>query len=286
MKKDLVVITGLSGAGKKNALNFFEDYGYFCTDNLPALLLNNFLEIIEEKNISKTAVSVDIRSQNLFADLKGILSNLLSNDNFNVKIIYLECNEQVLVNRYKETRKNHPLSNENNLLDGIREERNIMNDIKGIVNYIYDTSDLTVKQLIEKLSEDFDKEKKEKYHIVISSFGYKYGIPIDADDIIDVRFLTNPFYIHNLREKTGLDDEVYNYIFSDEITKNFYKLLKQLLFFMVDKYQYEGRDKVSIAIGCTGGKHRSVSIARKLYKDISELGYRTYIDHRDIDKGK
>ena len=161
-----------------------------------------------------------------------------------------------------------------------------MEDIKGLANYIYNTTALSVKDLQSKILGDFGIEKKDSYHITISSFGYKYGVPIDADNIVDVRFLKNPFYINELREKTGQDADVFNYVFDDEVTKEFYEKYKELIFFMIDKYQYEGRDKVAIAVGCTGGKHRSVSVARKLHEDIAKLGYRVYLEHRDIDKGR
>ena len=276
MKKKLVIITGISGAGKNTALEVFENQGYFCTDNLPGLVVEDFLRIIEEKEIDKTAISIDIRSKLLFVDLKEVLKKIQQNEYFDVRIIFLDSEDQVLVNRYKETRKNHPLSS----------ERRDMDAIKGIANYIYDTTNTTVKDLKKKILEDFGIEKKDSYHITISSFGYKYGIPIDADNIVDVRFLRNPFYINELREKTGQDSEVFDYVFDDEVTKEFYDKYLELMTYMVDKYQYEGRDKVAIAVGCTGGKHRSVSIARKLHEDISKLGYRVYLEHRDINKGR
>lgn len=286
MKKELVIITGISGSGKNTALNVFEDFGYFCVDNMPSLLVNSFLKLLEDKDIKKSAISIDIRSKNFSLELSSLINNLLCENNFNIKVIYIDCSDEVLVTRYKETRKNHPLSYEKNLLDGIKVERNLMENIKANANYIYDTTNLKVKDLVDKISDDFSIKKEEKFHITISSFGYKYGVPIDADDIIDVRFLTNPFYIDSLRNKTGLDDEVFNYVFVDEVTKQFYSKLRDLLMFMIDKYQYEGRDKVSIALGCTGGKHRSVSIARKLFEDIKKEGYNVYIAHRDINIGR
>ncbi|ERK56160.1 hypothetical protein HMPREF1983_01478 [Gemella bergeri ATCC 700627] len=286
MKKKLVIITGISGAGKNTALEIFENQGYFCTDNLPGLLLEDFLRIIEEKDIDKIAVSIDIRSKHLFVDLKELLKKVQTSEYFDVKIIFLDSDDQVLVNRFKETRKNHPLSVKYSLLEGIKRERVVMADVKEVANYIYDTSNFTVKDLQTKILEDFGIEKRNSYHVTISSFGYKYGIPIDADNIIDVRFLKNPFYIKELREKTGRSEEVFNYVFSDRVTAEFYDKFKELIFYMIDKYQYEGRDNVAIAIGCTGGKHRSVSIARKLYEDVKNLGYRVYLEHRDIDKGR
>lgn len=286
MKKELIIITGLSGAGKNSALNVFEDFGYYCVDNMPSLLVDAFLNLIIEKDIKKSAVIIDVRSKSFSFELNTVINNLLKDDKINVKIIYIDCNDEVLVNRYKETRKNHPLSAEKSLLDGIAKERKLIESIKSSANYIYDTSNLKVKELVEKISKDFSINKATKYHVNISSFGYKYGIPIDADNIIDVRFLKNPFYIDNLREKTGLEEDVFNYVFNDEMTVDFYEKLKNLILFMVNKYQYEGRDKVAIAIGCTGGKHRSVSIARKLYEDIQKEGYTTYISHRDINMGR
>lgn len=286
MKRDLIIITGISGAGKNSALNVFEDFGYFCVDNMPSLLVDAFLKLLVEKDITKSAISIDIRSKSFSLELNSLINELLQDDKFNVKVIYIDCSDEVLVNRYKETRKNHPLSSEKSLLDGIADERKIMENIKATANYIYDTSNLKVKELVEKISADFSIEKLDKYHVSISSFGYKYGVPIDADNIIDVRFLTNPFYIDELRQKTGLDDEVFNYVFSDEVTTEFYEKLRDLMLYMIEKYQYEGRDKVAIAIGCTGGKHRSVSVARKLFADVQNAGYTTYISHRDINRGK
>lgn len=286
MKKDLVIITGISGAGKNSALNVFEDFGYFCVDNMPSLLVDAFLKLLIEKDITKAAISIDIRSKSFSLELSSLINDLLKDDNFNVKVIFIDCDDKVLVNRYKETRKNHPLSSEKSLLDGINDERIFMENIKANANYIYDTTNLKVKELVEKISNDFSIKKQDKYHVTISSFGYKYGVPIDADNIIDVRFLRNPFYLDELREKTGLDEEVFDYVFGDEVTEQFYEKLKELLLFMIDKYQYEGRDKVAIAIGCTGGKHRSVSIARKLFADVENAGYTSYISHRDITRGK
>ena len=279
MKKKLVIITGISGAGKNTALEVFENQGYFCTDNLPGLVVEDFLRIIEEKEIDKTAISI-------FVNLKELLKKIQHSKYFDVRIIFLDSDDQVLVNRYKETRKNHPLSTEFSLLEGISQERKDMDEVKGIANYIYDTTNTTVKDLKKRILEDFGIEKKDSYHITISSFGYKYGVPIDADNIVDVRFLKNPFYINELREKTGQDSEVYNFVFDDEVTQEFYDKYLDLMTYMIDKYQYEGRDKVAIAVGCTGGKHRSVSVARRLHEDISKLGYRVYLEHRDINKGR
>ncbi|MBU0278946.1 MULTISPECIES: RNase adapter RapZ [unclassified Gemella] len=286
MKKDLVIITGLSGAGKNSALDVFEDFGYFCVDNMPSLLVDAFLKLLIEKDITKAAISIDIRSKKFSLELGTMLQNILKDDNFNIKIIYIDCSDEVLVNRYKETRKNHPLSKKSNLLDGIRAERELMKNIRVNANYIYDTSKLKVKDLIEKISQDFSIKKLDRYHVTVSSFGYKYGIPIDADNIIDVRFLRNPFYIDELKEKTGLEEDVYNYVMADDTSQEFYDNLKKLILFMIEKYQYEGRDKIAIAVGCTGGKHRSVSIARKLFEDIKKEGYTTYISHRDINMSR
>lgn len=286
MKRELVIITGISGAGKNTALDVFEEFGYFCVDNMPSLLVNSFLKLLIEKEIEKAAISIDIRSKSFSLELSTLIENLRSDDNFTVKVIFIDCKNEVLVNRYKESRKNHPLSREKSLLDGIDTERELMKNILASANYIYDTSNLKVKDLTEKIYNDFSIRKLDKYHVSISSFGYKYGLPIDADNIIDVRFLKNPFYVDKLREKTGLEDEVYEYVMKEEMTRDFYEKLRDLMLFMVEKYQYEGREKVAIAIGCTGGKHRSVSIARRLYQDIEKAGYKSFISHRDINRGK
>ncbi|MDO4813727.1 MAG: RNase adapter RapZ [Gemella sp.] len=286
MKKELVIITGISGAGKNTALNVFEDFGYFCVDNMPALLVDSFLKLLIEKDINKAAIIIDIRSKGFSLELNTLIQELQKDDKFVVKILYIDCSDEVLVNRYKETRKNHPLSATSSLLEGIKIEREIMATLKTVANYVYDTSDYKVKDFVTRISEDFSIKKEDKYHVLISSFGYKHGMPIDADDVIDVRFLNNPFYIEELREKTGLEQEVFDFVMNEPLTKEFYPKLRDLMLFMIDKYRYEGRDKVSIAIGCTGGKHRSVSIARSLFADVEAAGYTTYISHRDITKGR
>ncbi|CAM0496529.1 RNase adapter RapZ [Thermoanaerobacter kivui] len=278
-----VIITGLSGAGKTQALKAMEDMGFFCIDNFPPALIPKLADLFyQSKNIDKVALGMDLRGGQFFEDIYSSLEFLKKN-NYDYEIIFLEASDEVLIKRFKETRRKHPLSEEGRIVDGINEERKRLAEIRKIANSIIDTSNLTSSQLKEELSNIFLKGKKFKGIIInIMSFGYKYGIPLDADLVFDVRFLPNPFYIEELRPLTGNDEKVKEYVMKWEEAKEFLKKLGDMIEFLIPYYIREGKSQLVIAIGCTGGKHRSVTIANALYELLKSDDYFVIIHHRDI----
>ena len=283
-KKQLLIVTGMSGAGKTVTAHSLEDMGYFVVDNLPPKLLGGFWDLIINSNdFTKVAVVIDLRVKDFYSNLLNEVDSLEDNGNVQATILFLDASDDALVARYKETRRLPPLAANGRLLDGIQEERSILNPIKNRANYIIDTSDLSTKQLKEKLLKEFGDRKREPFSIEVMSFGFKYGMPIDADIVMDVRFLPNPFYIPELRPFTGLDKRVFNYVMSKEETQVFYQKLLDLLKTAIPGYIKEGKEKLTIAIGCTGGQHRSVSIAQQLARDLSEK-YTVDITHREISR--
>ncbi|MDN5347523.1 MAG: RNase adapter protein RapZ [Clostridia bacterium] len=282
----LVIITGLSGAGKTQALRCLEDLGFFCVDNLPPTLLPGFIELlrqpVEEGNqVKKAAVVMDIRGGRFFAGLDEAL-NYLDREKLGYEILFLEAADEVLVRRYKETRRRHPLSSEGRILEGIIEERERLQEFRGRASKIIDTSELTPRQLREEIIELFAAGAENQLAISIISFGYKYGIPLDADLVMDVRFLPNPHYIPSLRPFTGHDRCVEEFIMSSPLTHNFLDQFAGLLRFLLPHYTAEGKNHLVIAIGCTGGQHRSVTLANKLGSLLQEEGYRVTVKHRDV----
>ncbi|WAM31995.1 RNase adapter RapZ [Caldicellulosiruptor naganoensis] len=285
---ETVVITGMSGAGKSLAIRAFEDMGFFCIDNLPPQFLPKIAELASatKDKISKVAAVVDIRGGELFDDFKDVL-NELKKGTYNFKLLFLDAHDNVLIQRYKETRRKHPLSleSEGSILEAIQKEREKLEDIKRYADFIIDTSTLSPKELKEKLFEIFSAQKsQETMLITIMSFGFKYGLPLDADLVFDVRFIPNPFYIDELKHKTGKEKEVKEYVLRWDVTKKFLDKLFDLILFLIPNYAEEGKGQLVIAIGCTGGKHRSVTIAEELFELIKNKGYRTSIFHRDIEK--
>ncbi|ABY92472.1 UPF0042 nucleotide-binding protein [Thermoanaerobacter thermohydrosulfuricus] len=278
-----VIITGLSGAGKTQALKAMEDMGFFCIDNFPPALLPKLADLFyHSKNVDKVALGMDLRGGQFFEDIYSSLEFLKKN-NYDYEIVFLEASDEVLIKRFKETRRKHPLSEEGRIVDGINEERKRLAEIRKIANSIIDTSNLTSSQLKEELSNIFLKGKKFKGIIIdIMSFGYKYGIPLDADLVFDVRFLPNPFYIEELRPLTGNDDKVKEYVMKWEEAKEFLKKLGDMIKFLIPYYIREGKSQLVIAIGCTGGKHRSVTIANALYEFLKKEDYSVILHHRDI----
>ncbi len=282
------MITGMSGAGKSLAIRAFEDMGFFCIDNLPPQFLPKIAELASatKDKISKVAAVVDIRGGELFDDFKDVL-NELKKGTYNFKLLFLDAHDNVLIQRYKETRRKHPLSleSEGSILEAIQKEREKLEDIKRYADFIIDTSTLSPKELKEKLFEIFSAQKsQETMLITIMSFGFKYGLPLDADLVFDVRFIPNPFYIDELKHKTGKEKEVKEYVLRWDVTKKFLDKLFDLILFLIPNYAEEGKGQLVIAIGCTGGKHRSVTIAEELFELIKNKGYRTSIFHRDIEK--
>ena len=283
----LVVVTGMSGAGKTVAMQSFEDLGYFCVDNMPPALLGKFWELVKESGkISKVALVIDLRSRAFYDEIFGMLQELDDgNDNLRPKILFLDASDEELVARYKETRRAHPLAMDGRVLDGIQRERELLSEIKSKAQLVIDTGKISPRQLREELFLNFESDQSTAFHVNVMSFGFKYGIPIDADIVMDVRFLPNPYYVKELREKTGNDQAVYDYVMNSEMTEEFYQQFIKMLRFVMPGYQKEGKSSVTIAIGCTGGQHRSVALANRIGKALQEK-YPVNITHRDMAKRK
>ncbi len=281
-----VIVTGMSGAGKSTVLKFFEDMSFFCVDNLPPALIPKFAELCFEQDgeIDKVAMGIDIRGGKLFTDLFKTLSSL-KQGGYDFEILFLDASDTTLIKRYKETRRTHPLSKGGSIEEGIKKEREILQDVKKNATYIIDTSNILVRELKEQINHIFvDNKKFESLIITVGSFGFKYGIPIDSDLVFDVRFLPNPFYIQELKELTGNDAPVYDYVMSFEESNIFLDKLTDMIKFLIPQYIKEGKNQLVISIGCTGGKHRSVTLANALYKNLKEDGHSIILKHSDIEK--
>ncbi|WP_317367786.1 RNase adapter RapZ [uncultured Tyzzerella sp.] len=281
-----VILTGMSGAGKSSVLKFFEDIGYFCVDNLPPSLIPKFTELCDKPGteIEKVAIGIDIRGGKLFDDFFTYLSEI-KNENNSFEILFLDCSDKVLLKRYKETRRRHPLAKGERLITGIIRERELLSNIRKKSDYIIDTSHILSRQLKQKINDIFLENKEfDSLMINVLSFGFKYGIPSDADLVFDVRFLPNPFYIDELKPLTGNDILVHDYVMKYEESKLFLNKLLDMINFLIPNYIKEGKNQLVIAIGCTGGKHRSVTLANELYNGLNKLQYSSIITHRDIDK--
>ena len=283
MKKvNLLIITGMSGAGKTVVLNGLEDVGYHCIDNLPPKLLPKLTDLIlgTSEHVVNLAVVIDLRSLE-FDSIDEMHYFLQDSHYVNVQVLYLDANDETLVKRYKETRRSHPLSRDRNLLGGINQERKLLKPIFDISDYRIDTSALPAKELKRKVISQYGNMKEDYFSITFMSFGFKHGTPIDTDVMFDVRFLPNPFYIEEMRKQTGLDVSVYDYVMSFEQTSTFLTKLIDLLEFLIPNYKNEGKSQIVIGIGCTGGQHRSVAISEYLSK-VFEKEYPTNTNHRDI----
>ena len=282
----LVIVTGMSGAGKTIALKMLEDIGFYCVDNLPISLVDEFVQLVSEgTNIEKTALGLDIRSGEELGNLDEILENWRSN-NVDVQVLFLDANDAVLIKRYKETRRTHPLAGSGRLESGIEKEREKLAFLKKEADYIIDTSMLLTRELRKELEKIFLQDARYKnMYVTVLSFGFKYGIPEDADLVFDVRFLPNPYYDEHLRPLTGQVQAVRDYVMQGGTADVFLKKLYDMIDFLLPNYINEGKNQLVIAVGCTGGKHRSVTIARALYEHLETAGeYGIRIDHRDIDK--
>ena len=282
-----VIVTGMSGAGKSPALKMLEDMGYFCVDNLPIPLLPGFVQMLQntDTEMKKVALGLDVRSGQ---DLSGLKENLeaMDRDRIGYEILFLDANDAVLVKRYKETRRQHPLSGSGRVDTGIAKEREKILFLKMKATYILDTSKMLTRELRIELEKIFvDGQSFCNLYITVMSFGFKYGIPQDADLVFDVRFLPNPYYIDTLREKTGNEAEVQDYVMQNDKGRIFLDKLKDMMEFLIPNYILEGKNQLVIAIGCTGGKHRSVTLANALYQLLDqEESYGVRIEHRDIGK--
>ncbi|WP_033827857.1 RNase adapter RapZ [Bacillus andreraoultii] len=280
----IVIITGMSGAGKTVAIQSFEDLGFFCVDNLPPMLLPKFLELMRDsKNkMNKVALVMDLRGREFFEQLIHVLAELQQYSWLVPHILFLDADDSTLVRRYKETRRFHPLAKSGLPLDGIRAERKLLEELKARAQTIINTSQLKPKELREKIAKEFSNNKQNLFTVNVVSFGFKHGIPIDADLVFDVRFLPNPFYIEHMRPKTGLDDEVYQYVMKWTDTSKFLEKLFDMLAFMLPLYKREGKSQLVIAIGCTGGQHRSVAISKYLGEKLAK-DYEVQVSHREIE---
>ena len=283
-----VVVTGMSGGGKSTALRMLEDAGFYCVDNLPVPLIEKFVELIAapDGEVTKVALGLDVRADQAFGDVQKILENLKANG-YLFEILFMEANDKTLLKRYKETRRMHPLSLDGRIEDGIRKERKVLNDIRNKSDYVIDTSNLLTRELKEELERIFvQNEEYNSLMVTILSFGFKHGIPADADLVFDVRFLPNPFYIDELKYKTGNDKEVQDYVMGFLEASVFIDKLADMVEFLIPNYIKEGKYQLVIGIGCTGGKHRSVTLANHLYMRMNNKGsYGLKIDHRDVGQG-
>ena len=280
-----VVVTGMSGGGKSTALKMLEDAGYYCVDNLPVSLIEKFVELIAMPNSesSKVALGLDVRADQSFEDVTRILEGL-KEKGYKFEILFMDADENALIKRYKETRRVHPLSQDGRVEDGVRRERKVLETIRRNADYVIDTSNLLTRELKEELDRIFIRNKEyNSLMITDMSFGFKHGIPADADLVFDVRFLPNPFYVDGLKSKTGNDREVQEYVMGFPESEEFMKKLIDMIAFLIPNYVKEGKYRLVIAIGCTGGKHRSVTLANELYKRMKDKGsYGMKLYHRDV----
>ena len=282
----LVIVTGMSGAGKTVALKMLEDIGFYCVDNLPISLVDKFVQLVSGgTDIKKTALGLDIRSGEELENLDEILENWRGSD-VDVQVLFLDANDAVLIKRYKETRRVHPLAGAGRLENGIEKEREKLAFLKNEADYIIDTSMLLTRELRKELEKIFLQDARYKnMYVTVLSFGFKYGVPEDADLGFEVRFLPNPYYDEHLRPLTGQVQAVRDYVMRGTTAEIFLKKLYDMIDFLLPNYINEGKNQLVIAVGCTGGKHRSVTIARALYEHLEAVGeYGIRIDHRDIEK--
>ncbi|MEG0847161.1 MAG: RNase adapter RapZ [Niameybacter sp.] len=283
---EFIIVTGMSGAGKSTAINCLEDMGYYCVDNLPPMLIPNFVSLIVDKKqqYDKVVLGIDIRGGILFDDLFSSLKELKL-AGYEYKIIFFDCDDEVLIKRYKETRRLHPLARNERIQEGIEKERDILIEVKDKADYIIDTTHLLAKDVKNVLYDILtEKTNFQSLMITILVFGFKYGVPIDADLLFDVRFIPNPYYLPELRPLTGNEQQIQDYVMNFEVTKTFLEKLQDMVDFLIPHYTKEGKNQLVIGIGCTGGKHRSVVLGNALYQYLKNSGNVVTILHRDIDK--
>ena len=281
---EFIIVTGLSGAGKSEAVKAFEDMGFFCVDNLPPALIGKFVEmcIQAEPKISRIALVVDARGGEFFRTIEGALNDL-EKLSVKYKILFLDASDEAILRRFKETRRRHPLAVDGSIVEGIMKEREILGEVRERANYSIDTSSLASKELRNRLSELFGSDSVGgMFTVTVVSFGFKYGVPMDSDLVFDCRFLPNPYWVEALRDKNGLSSEVASYVMDWPVTSEFMERLTGFLEFVLPNYIEEGRSHLVIAIGCTGGKHRSVALGHKVEGFLRGLGYSVRVKHRDI----
>lgn len=284
-KMKVVVVTGLSGAGKTNAMDWFEDRGFYCVDNMPPALIANFIELTKssKKQIEKAAFVFDARGGAYFSDMKEYINLLKSDENIDCRILFIEASERTLIKRFNETRRAHPLATGSTTKEVIAAEREELKEIRDLSDYIIDTTNLKVAELKQEISKIFEEGSgKSSFLINIKSFGYKRGIPIEADLVLDMRFIPNPYYLPSLKRLTGNNKKVSSYVLRQKVTQDFIKAELEMLDMLIPAYIKEGKYHLNIAFGCTGGQHRSVAMADIISKELRAKGYRVTLEHRDI----
>lgn len=278
-----VIVTGMSGSGKQTAQKMLEDMGYYCVDNIPVELITKFAELLSDSEKDKVSLGIDVRSDRSFSKVKETLQEL-KNSGYKYEILFMNASDSTILKRYKESRRNHPLAPDGRVEDGIKKERDILTEIKASADYVIDTSKLLTRELREELEKIFVKnENYQSLMVNVTSFGFKHGILQDADLVFDVRFLPNPYYIEELRQKTGNDKEVHDYVMDNDEAVQFLEKIKDLLEFLIPNYIKEGKNQLVIGVGCTGGKHRSVTLANEIFRALkdNEQGYGVTLTHRD-----
>ncbi|MBQ3179742.1 MAG: RNase adapter RapZ [Firmicutes bacterium] len=283
MIMELKIVTGMSGAGKSSMMQVLEDMGYYCVDNLPPDLFLKFVELILQvkTGLAKVALMADVRGGRFFMDAYDALEEL-SHKGISYEIIFLEASDDILVRRFKETRRRHPLAYNGSVLDGIREERKRLQNIRGKADIVIDTTNMRVQDFKEKVSEMLAGSQGEGLMVSVESFGFKYGLPIDADLVMDVRFLPNPYYVAELKPQTGQDEPVRQFVLEQPEAQDFLGKYSELLLSLLPQYVREGKRHLVIAIGCTGGQHRSVAVAEELAARLAAAGTRVMVTHRDM----
>ena len=282
-KSRLIIVTGMSGGGKTQASRCLEDLGYFCVDNLPPIFIPKFVELCAHigGHVSKVVLVVDTRSREFFNMFIQILNQMDQNQQ-NYEMLFMDASDEVIIRRYKETRRSHPLAPTSRISEGVLRERELLESVRAKSKFIIDTSNLSKNELKGKILKLFGSSEGNQMNINIMSFGFKFGMPLDADIVLDVRFLPNPFYVENLKHKSGAVPEVAKYIEEKSVTQEFKKRLDPLIDFLIPQYIKEGKSQLVIAIGCTGGMHRSVYIARHLFRLLANKGYSVKLEHRDL----
>jgi len=283
---DIIIITGLSGSGRSFAIRALEDNGFFCIDNLPALLIPRFIDLCQgyQEEIRRIALGVDLRGSRFLQALPQVLADVRAAGH-HVQVLFFDASDDVLLRRFSETRRPHPLAGQDSILDGISRERKALEPIRALADKVIDTSDFNVHQLKNEMEAQFCQAPQTRRMVLFfTSFGYKFGIPHDTDMILDVRFLPNPYFVNELRAKTGLEPEVRDFVLRDQETRAYLDRLYALLEFTLPLYEREGKSSLTLALGCTGGRHRSVVLVEELQKRLGDGNFRIHIKHRDIDK--
>ena len=284
-KSRIIIVTGMSGSGKTQACRYLEDLGYFCVDNLPPVFIPKFVELCTHSNshFNKMVFVVDTRSREFFDDLVHVLDDM-DKDNQDYEMLFMDASDDVIIRRYKETRRRHPMAPSTRISDGVFKERKRLESVRAKATYIIDTSNLAKAELREKIHTLFGNNDGDIMSIAVLSFGFKFGMPLDADMVLDVRFLPNPFYVEDLRHKSGGVPEVAAYIEEKPVTQEYLKRLDSFIDFLVPQYVREGKSQLVIAVGCTGGMHRSVFVAKHIYDLLAKKAYSVNLEHRDLMK--